>query len=120
MTGGRVVVLGPTGVNFAAGMSGGLAYVYDEAGVFDSRCNLGMVDLELVLTPEDEAEVRGLLARHAAWTGSPKAAAILADWEGARVRFVKVFPTEYRRSLGVRQGAEPVGAGFGSSCSSAA
>ncbi len=100
MTGGRAVVLGQTGVNFAAGMSGGLAYVYDETGSFDACCNLEMVDLDLVLTPEDEKEIRGLLERHIAFTGSPKAAAILADWDSARIRFVKVFPTEYRRVLG--------------------
>jgi glutamate synthase domain-containing protein 3 len=100
MTGGRAVILGPTGVNFAAGMSGGLAYVYDETGSFDSCCNLEMVDLDLILTPADERELRGLLERHAALTGSPKAKALLADWENARIRFVKVFPMEYRRVLG--------------------
>jgi glutamate synthase domain-containing protein 3 len=100
MTGGRAVILGPTGVNFAAGMSGGLAYVYDETGTFDSCCNLEMVDLDLVLTPADEKELRGLLGRHIAFTGSAKAAALLADWDNARIRFVKVFPMEYRRVLG--------------------
>jgi glutamate synthase domain-containing protein 3 len=81
-------------------MSGGLAYVYDETGSFDSCCNLEMVDLDLILTPADERELRGLLERHAALTGSPKAKALLADWENARIRFVKVFPMEYRRVLG--------------------
>ena len=100
MTGGRAVILGPTGVNFAAGMSGGLAYVYDETGSFDSCCNLEMVDLDLILTPADERELRGLLGRHITFTGSAKAAALLADWENARIRFVKVFPMEYRRVLG--------------------
>ncbi len=99
MTGGRVAVLGQTGVNFAAGMSGGIAYVYDEDGLFDSRCNLDMVDLDLV-TDRDDAELRGMLERHVARTGSPKARAILADWERERARFVKVFPMEYRRALG--------------------
>jgi glutamate synthase domain-containing protein 2/glutamate synthase domain-containing protein 1/glutamate synthase domain-containing protein 3 len=100
MTGGRVVILGPTGVNFAAGMSGGIAYVYDETGAFDSCCNLEMVDLDLILTPADERELKGLLERHAALTGSPKASALLADWDNTRIRFVKVFPMEYRRVLG--------------------
>ncbi|MFO7535958.1 MAG: glutamate synthase large subunit [Kiritimatiellia bacterium] len=100
MTGGRAVVLGPTGVNFAAGMSGGIAYVYDETGTFDSCCNLEMADLDLVLTAADERELRALLARHVECTGSPKAAALLGDWDNARIRFVKVFPMEYRRVLG--------------------
>jgi glutamate synthase (NADPH/NADH) large chain len=99
MTGGRVVVLGLTGVNFAAGMSGGLAYVYDRDGLFDSRCNLEMVDLDS-LTPADEAELRAMIERHAAYTGSPLAAEILAAWEWEKGRFLKVFPMEYRRALG--------------------
>jgi glutamate synthase domain-containing protein 2/glutamate synthase domain-containing protein 1/glutamate synthase domain-containing protein 3 len=100
MTGGRVVVLGPTGVNFAAGMSGGIAYVYDETGMFDANCNLEMVDLESVTSEEDERELKRLIARHVALTGSRKGQAILDDWGGARLRFVKVFPTEYRLALG--------------------
>ena len=100
MTGGRAVILGPTGVNHAAGMSGCIAYVYDEDGAFDSRCNLEMVDLDLILTPADERELKGLLERHGALTGSPKAKMLLADWDNARIRFVKVFPMEYRRVLG--------------------
>ncbi|MDR2489624.1 MAG: glutamate synthase large subunit [Desulfovibrio sp.] len=98
MTGGRVVILGRTGVNFAAGMSGGIAYVYDDDGLFDSRCNLDMVDLDL-LSPEDEEELRNLLERHAAFTGSPRARAVLADWEMEKGSFIKVFPMEYRRAL---------------------
>jgi glutamate synthase domain-containing protein 2/glutamate synthase domain-containing protein 1/glutamate synthase domain-containing protein 3 len=98
MTGGRVVILGRTGVNFAAGMSGGVAYVYDDDGLFDSRCNLDMVDLDL-LAPEDEAELRRLLEKHAALTGSPRAHAVLADWEVEKGAFIKVFPMEYRRAL---------------------
>jgi glutamate synthase (NADPH/NADH) large chain len=100
MTGGRVVVLGPTGLNFAAGMSGGLAYVFDEARAFDSRCNLDMVDLESVVLPADIEELRGLIARHRDLTGSPKAARILENWADCLPYFVKVFPTEYRRVLG--------------------
>jgi glutamate synthase (NADPH/NADH) large chain len=100
MTGGRVVVLGRTGVNFGAGMSGGLAYVYDEARSFDSRCNLDMVDLELVTSARDQAELRGLLENHVRYTGSRKARRILDDWEGNLSFFIKVFPMEYRRVLG--------------------
>jgi glutamate synthase domain-containing protein 3 len=98
MTGGHVLVLGRTGRNFGAGMSGGLAYVLDEAGDFKQRCNLGMVDLE-VLSPEDAVFVVKLLEEHQARTGSPKAAELLANWETAQTRFVKVVPTEYRRVL---------------------
>ncbi|MDR2051475.1 MAG: glutamate synthase large subunit [Deltaproteobacteria bacterium] len=98
MTGGRVAVLGRTGVNFAAGMSGGIAYVYDDDGLFDSRCNLEMVDLDL-LTPEDEAELRSLLARHSSYTGSSLARSLLEDWKREKGRFIKVFPMEYRRAL---------------------
>jgi glutamate synthase domain-containing protein 2/glutamate synthase domain-containing protein 1/glutamate synthase domain-containing protein 3 len=100
MTGGRIVILGATGVNFAAGMSGGIAYVYDETGMFDANCNLEMVDLEMVLTKADEKELRGLIERHVALTGSPKGKAILGEWPSARQRFVKVLPMEYRRVLG--------------------
>ncbi|MDR0881013.1 MAG: glutamate synthase large subunit [Candidatus Adiutrix sp.] len=99
MTGGRVVVLGLTGVNFAAGMSGGLAYVYDQDGLFDSRCNLEMVDLDL-LEETDEAELRSLIESHAAYTDSLAARHILLHWEREKGKFVKVFPMEYRRVLG--------------------
>jgi glutamate synthase domain-containing protein 3 len=91
-------VLGRTGRNFGAGMSGGLAYVLDEAGDFKTRCNLGMVELE-ALTPEDAQFVAGLLEEHHTRTGSPQAAALLANWSEAQARFVKVVPTEYRRVL---------------------
>jgi glutamate synthase domain-containing protein 2/glutamate synthase domain-containing protein 1/glutamate synthase domain-containing protein 3 len=100
MTGGRVVILGSTGVNFAAGMSGGIAYVYDETGMFDANCNLEMVDLEMVLTRTDERELKGLIERHVSLTGSLKGKSILGDWPAARQRFVKVLPMEYRRVLG--------------------
>ncbi len=100
MTGGRVVILGRTGLNFAAGMSGGIAYVYDEDRRFDSRCNLDMVDLELLEDPQDLAEVRRMLARHVHYTGSRKAERILDEWPEAAAFFVKVFPMEYRRVLG--------------------
>ncbi|MCF7837262.1 MAG: glutamate synthase large subunit, partial [Candidatus Marinimicrobia bacterium] len=100
MTGGRVVILGPTGVNFAAGMSGGIAYVYDESGLFDARCNLGMVDLETVAEPAEQDELRGYLEQHVQYTGSARAAGLLADWQTALPYFVKVFPMEYKKVLG--------------------
>jgi len=122
MTGGTVVVLGRTGRNFAAGMSGGIAYVYDDDGTFAMRCNTAMVALEPVLTAAeqakaekelaasgtgrlrhagaaDEALVRELVERHLRFTGSTRALAILDDWDAARRKFVKVFPAEYRRAL---------------------
>lgn len=99
MTGGRVVVLGRTGVNFGAGMSGGIAYVYDEDGRFDSLCNTDMVDLDM-LDSADETELKALIENHVHYTGSPKGARILKNWDRERERFVKVFPMEYRRVLG--------------------
>jgi glutamate synthase domain-containing protein 2/glutamate synthase domain-containing protein 1/glutamate synthase domain-containing protein 3 len=100
MTGGRVVVLGETGINFAAGMSGGIAYVYDPDRRFDSRCNLDMVDLELVLDPREIEELTGMIRRHVRFTGSARGRRILDDWEACLPFFVKVFPMEYRRVLG--------------------
>jgi glutamate synthase (NADPH) large chain len=122
MTGGTVVVLGGTGRNFAAGMSGGLAFVYDPDGTFAQRCNMAMVALEPMqaeaqqaaaerelvaagkgrqrhLGKPDEAILRELVERHLRFTGSTLALALLDDWESARGRFVKVFPHEYRRAL---------------------
>ena len=98
MTGGRVVVLGPTGVNFAAGMTGGLAYVLDQSGDFDLRCNLDTVDLETVRedSPE-EAELLALLEKHHALTGSALAGRILDQWKEYRGRFVCVMPVEYKK-----------------------
>jgi len=116
MTGGTVAVLGQTGRNFAAGMSGGIAYVYDEDGQFASRCNLSMVSLEKVATTAeqtaaaqpgtwhrgetDEAILRKLLEQHNRWTGSKRARDLLDHWAVARTKFVKVFPSEYKRALG--------------------
>ena len=97
MTGGRVVVLGRTGRNFAAGMSGGIAYVYDVDNRFEGRCNLELVDLE-ELSDEDEA-VRELISEHAQRTGSLVARNVLASWERARDRIVKVMPRDYKRAL---------------------
>jgi len=99
MTGGRVVVLGPTGRNFAAGMSGGIAYVYDKGRGFADRCNLELVDLE-ELGETDEDEVKQLISEHVARTGSLKGRNILAHWQkGERERFVKVMPRDYKRVL---------------------
>ena len=112
MTGGTVVVLGQTGLNFAAGMSGGVAYVYDEDGSFNKRCNMAMVSLEKVeaastftagsinhLNQADETTLLALIDKHIAYTGSERAQAIRADWENARSKFVKVMPNEYKRAL---------------------
>jgi len=102
MTGGLVVVLGRTGRNFAAGMSGGLAYVLDEDRKFSQRCNPGMVDLEQFADEEDIATLKRKIEAHLKLTGSPKAKAILADWPAKVKYFVKVFPREYRRVLAER------------------
>jgi glutamate synthase (NADPH/NADH) large chain len=115
MTGGTVVVLGKTGRNFAAGMSGGVAYVYDEDGQFASRCNTAMVALEKVVSATeqqaasakglwhreqtDEAQLRRLLEEHNRWTGSKRARELLDNWAEARGKFIKVFPSEYKRAL---------------------
>ncbi len=99
MTGGTVVVLGPTGVNFAAGMSGGIAYVFNESGLFDTRCNLDMVDLESVVTAADKGELGALLEAHLKHTGSAQAKRILDNWETCLPFFVKVMPIDYRMSL---------------------
>ena len=100
MTGGCVVVLGPTGVNFGAGMSGGYAYVWDPDHLFDLRCNLDTIDLDPVEHPADIARLRALIETHADLTGSERARSILSDWDNALPNFVKVFPMEYRRVLG--------------------
>ena len=108
MTGGRVVVLGRTGRNFAAGMSGGVAYVLDAAGTFARRCNKDMVDLE-ALEAEDIALVRGLVERHVQLTGSAVGQRVLSDWDGAVRRFVKVMPRDYKRVLLAQARAAAVG-----------
>jgi len=126
MTGGVVAVLGVTGRNFAAGMSGGVAYVYDEDGRFRDRCNLAMVDVEPISADRDEEEgagrpaqrasgvtdygmgdmlrhdgerLRVLLERHHLHSGSPRARALLDDWAGSCAKFVKIMPRDYRRAL---------------------
>jgi glutamate synthase domain-containing protein 2/glutamate synthase domain-containing protein 1/glutamate synthase domain-containing protein 3 len=106
MTNGTVIVLGRTGRNFAAGMSGGIAYVYDGRGDFSARrCNKASVDLEPLVEPADVDRVRGLLERHRDLTGSPRAAWVLEHWADAQPRFIKVFPHEYKRVLGVAHAA---------------
>ncbi|WP_151632806.1 glutamate synthase-related protein [Noviherbaspirillum aerium] len=122
MTGGTVVVLGATGRNFAAGMSGGVAYVYDPDGEFAKKCNMSMVALDPVLSAADqeakidksvwhaatrggesqtdEAILKGLIERHFKYTGSTRARNLLDDWANSRNKFVKVFPTDYKRALG--------------------
>jgi glutamate synthase domain-containing protein 3 len=108
MTKGLVVVLGKTGRNFAAGMSGGIAYVLDEKGDFaEKRCNRGGVDLEPLIETEDIQLVRNLIARHFEYTGSPRAEWILDNWAGMVPKFVKIFPHEYKRVLGVPRSASP-------------
>ena len=99
MTGGRVVILGPTGRNFAAGMSGGIAYVWDPHDAFLVNCNLGMVELEKVEADEDAAELRELIEKHRDLTGSTVAADVLARWDEVLPQFVKVMPTDYKRVL---------------------
>jgi glutamate synthase domain-containing protein 3 len=102
MTNGAVVVLGATGRNFAAGMNGGRAFVYDDVGDFSTRrCNRAGVDLEPLALSEDVELVRGLIQRHIDLTGSPRAAWILEHWETTQAQFIKVFPHEYKRVLGV-------------------
>ena len=108
MTGGVALVIGLTGRNFAAGMSGGSAFVLDEGGDFETRCNKEMVDLEPLADGEDLALVRDLLIQHAGYTGSAVAARLLKDWESSVEKFVKVMPKEYRRVL--REQAEKLGA----------
>ncbi|MGM9516403.1 glutamate synthase-related protein [Roseateles sp. DB2] len=134
MTGGTVVVLGKTGRNFAAGMSGGIAYVFDEDGSFAKRCNTSMVSLDRILPSHeqeagvdkaiwhrlkqggeaqtDEAILKKMIEDHHRWTGSQRARDILDHWADSRAKFVKVFPNEYRRALGelhaAREAAETI------------
>jgi len=100
MTGGRVVILGSTGRNFAAGMSGGVAYVLDEAGDFGRhRCNLEMVGLEAVSAPEDINELRDMIENHQRHTGSAAARRVLDNWEATLAKFVKVMPLDYKKAI---------------------
>ncbi len=99
MTGGRVVVLGPAGRNFAAGMSGGVAYVLDEAGTFAKSVNTQMVGVEKLENPKEIAEVRALVEKHLAYTKSDRARKVLAEWGSMVPLFVKVLPNDYKRML---------------------
>ncbi|QJD84868.1 glutamate synthase large subunit [Cohnella herbarum] len=99
MTGGRVVVLGRTGRNFAAGMSGGIAYVWDETGDFINRCNLEMVHLERVESGMEASRLKAMIERHAAYTKSSRAKSILESWDDRVAEFVKVIPKDYKRML---------------------
>jgi glutamate synthase domain-containing protein 3 len=108
MTGGRVVVLGETGRNFAAGMSGGVAYVWDPDGVFPQRCNTEIVELEGLAEDDDILELKQSIENHLAFTGSTVAGAILEDWGRCLARFVKVMPTDYKRVLEARKAGRPL------------
>jgi glutamate synthase (NADPH/NADH) large chain len=103
MTGGVVVVLGSTGINFAAGMSGGVAYIWDHAGDFAAKCNMGMVELDTVDDEDDIAELRELLELHHKYTGSAVAGKVLDGWPEILSQFVKVMPTDYKRVLQERK-----------------
>jgi glutamate synthase domain-containing protein 3 len=109
MTGGRVVILGSTGRNFAAGMSGGIAYIWDPQGAFARQCNMEMVELESMVAEEDIAELKGLIEKHRHYTDSPVARSILENWEQSLGQFVKVMPTDYKRVLEARRQAVSAG-----------
>ena len=109
MTGGRVVVLGPTGRNFAAGMSGGVAYVLDETGEFSQNCNPDTVTLEYLDDPDEIRQVKDMVRRHAAHTQSERAWKILAMWDEMLPRFVRVMPKDYQRMLAAIKQAEAAG-----------
>ena len=99
MTGGTVVVLGKTGRNFAAGMSGGIAYVFDKKKQFEKGlCNMEMVQLE-TLDENDLTQLKRLIKRHSLFTNSPLAKLMLDDWENQQKQFIKVMPTDYKKAL---------------------
>jgi len=109
MTRGVVVVLGRAGRNFAAGMTGGIAYVLDEAGEFSNvLCNKSSVDLEPIFDPADQQVVHDLIVQHVETTGSPRGKWILEHWLEMLPKFVKVFPHEYKRVLGTQRAVEPL------------
>jgi len=109
MTGGVVAVLGQTGCNFAAGMSGGIAYVLDEMQLFDTLCNLDLVELENVWRPADKELLRDLIERHLEWTQSKRAQHILDTWPDMVGKFVKVIPIDYSKALEQMRAAEQRG-----------
>lgn len=100
MTGGKAVILGDTGRNFAAGMSGGVAYVLDTNNNFAAKCNMEMVALETVDTEADSAELKALIAQHLEATGSDIASELLNDWDNSVKRFIKVMPVDFKRMQG--------------------
>ena len=104
MTGGRVLVLGKTGRNFAAGMSGGIAYVYDPDGLFPRNCNMEMVELE-PLNHEDQSFVKSLLVNHIEYTNSGLATKLFDNWENTHSHFIKIMPTDYKRALEIKKGS---------------
>ena len=99
MTGGRVVILGEIGKNFAAGMSGGIAYIYDEHNNLAKRINKGMVDLDKIETVEDENEVKSMIENYVKYTSSKEASEILDNWGTNKDKFIKVMPIDYKRVL---------------------
>jgi glutamate synthase (NADPH/NADH) large chain len=109
MTGGKVIILGKTGRNFGAGMSGGVAYVYDPDGDFAEKCNMEMIELEKVHAVKEGDELKSMIEAHQLKTGSTVAAHMLADWNGTLARFVKVIPTDYKRMLGFIEKARETG-----------
>ena len=109
MTGGRAVILGPTGRNFAAGMSGGIAYVWNPEGALESLCNMEMVALEQLVEDDDIDEVKILIEKHLKYTGSAVAKILLDDWQTSVGQFVKVMPTDYKRVLEERKTAVSAG-----------
>jgi glutamate synthase (NADPH/NADH) large chain len=109
MTGGRVIVLGPTGRNFAAGMSGGIAYVWDPESCFERQCNTEMVELDSLESVTEILEIRSLIERHVAYTDSSVGRAVLANWEKSVRQFVRVMPTDYKRVLEAREAAVSAG-----------
>ena len=106
MTGGVVVILGSTGRNFGAGMSGGIAFVYDENGDFESRFNSGLADLEVVAEIEDTNVLRDMIENHEKLTGSKQAGMILGDWQESISKFKKVMPRDYKRVLEAKSNKE--------------
>jgi glutamate synthase domain-containing protein 3 len=106
MTGGLAVILGPTGRNFGAGMSGGIAYVLDEDGKFDQRINAGTIDIDDPLSGDDMETIQRLVGNHYQYTGSAKADGVLRNWDVYAPKFVKVFPKDYKRALADRLAAE--------------
>ncbi|HXS22623.1 MAG TPA: hypothetical protein VN719_00195, partial [Gemmatimonadales bacterium] len=99
MTGGNVVVLGPAGRNFGAGMSGGIAYVLDEVGDFGTRVNKQMVDIESLTDPDEVKKVRTMVERHRELTGSARAQYVLEHWEDLVARFVRIIPRDFKRAV---------------------